>query len=151
MPQNKQTSAKKKRRSGEESGLFSTLCKNAALGTAISLLCAFSLSLVATLLCLRSGDPLKMILPFGLASLYLSALLGGIITVRRHGESSLLCGALCGLFLLVFFWIVSLLFKGENSFSLLLTFLLRLLTPLFSILGALLGQKRTTRRPHRKR
>ena len=144
------STSRKKRRPTDNTDLFSVLCKNAAIGTAISLLCAVALMLVGSLVCLRSDDPLKLILPIGLGTLYLSALAGGIVTVRRHGKKALLCGALCGLFLFVFFLGISLFFRGEGAFSFLVTLLLRLLTILFSILGAFLGQKRTTRRPHRK-
>lgn len=145
------STSRKKRRTSENSDLFSVLCKNAALGSAVSLLCAVALMFVGSLVCLRSEDPLKLILPIGLGTLYLSALVGGIVTVRRHEKKALLCGALCGLFLFVFFLGSSLFFRGEGSFSFFLTFLLRLLTILFSILGAFLGQKRSGHRPHRKR
>ena len=143
--------SRKKRRMSENTDLFSVLCKNAALGTATSLLCALTLMLIGALLCLRSNDPLKLILPIGLGTLYLSALIGGIVTVRKHGKKALLCGGLCGLFLFVFFFGTSLFFRGEGSFSFLVTLLLRLLTILFSILGAFLGQKRSNHRPPRKR
>ena len=150
MPHETRNFQNKKRRPSEDRDRFSVLCKNASLGASFSLLCATALMLIGALLCLRSVDPLALILPIGLSVLYLSALLGGIITVRRQGARALLCGALCGIFLLVFFWIVALFFRGEASFSFALTFLLRLLIPLFSIFGAFLGQKRAPHRLRRK-
>ncbi|MBQ2999651.1 MAG: TIGR04086 family membrane protein [Clostridia bacterium] len=144
------TTSRKKRRPSEDADLFSVLCKNAAIGMIFSLLCAVALMLIGTFICLRSDDPLKLILPIGLVTLYLSALLGGIVTVRRNGKKALLSGALCGLFLFLFFLGSSLFFRGEGAFSFLVTLLFRLLTIFFSILGAFLGQKRATRRPHRK-
>ena len=143
-------SFQRKHRSAENTDLFSVLLKNAALGTGISLLCAVAMMLLGSLICSRSKDPLSMIVPMGLVILYLSSLVGGIVTVRRHGEKALLCGALCGLFLLILFWLTSLFFQGDGAFSFFPTFLFRLLTVVFSILGAFLGQKRATHRPRRK-
>lgn len=142
---------RRKKHAPKENDLFSTLLRHAAIGTGISLLCGVLLILVGSIVAWRSEDPLTMILPFGLGTLYLSALLGGIVTIRLHGEKALLCGTLCGLLLFVLFWIISLFFQGEASFSVPLSLLLRILSIVFSIIGAFLGQKRVKRRPHRKR
>ena len=139
-----------KRRSTEDGTSFSHLLQNAALGCGIALLCAILMLLLGALLCLRSDDPQSLVLPWGIGTLYASALLGGIVTVRRNGGNALLCGALCGLAFLIFFWIVSIFFQERDSFSLPLSLLLRALVAFFAILGALLGRKRSSRL-HRKR
>ena len=151
MSHKTRTPFQKKHRPSENSDLFSVLLKNTAFGMLFALLCAATLSFIGSLVCLRLSDPLSAIQPMGLSILYVSALLGGILTVRRHEKKALLCGVLCGLFLLIFFWILSLFFRGDGSFSFSLRLLLRVLIVLFSILGACLGQKRQTRRPRRKR
>lgn len=140
-----------KRHSGEERTSFSQLLQSAALGCAIALLCATLMLLLGALLCLRSDDPQALVLPWGLGTLYASALLGGTVAVRRSNGNSLLCGALCGIAFLIFFWIVSIFFQECDSFSLPLSLLLRALVAFFAILGALLGRKRSSRRLHRKR
>jgi len=143
--------SRKKRRTPADNDLFSVLLKNAAIGTGTSLLCGIALIFLGTVLAWRSNDPTTMVLPLGLGILYLCALIGGIVTIRLHGEKALLCGALCGALLFVLFWVISLFFKGDASFSAPLSLLLRFLTVFFSIIGAFLGQKRTKRSPHRKR
>lgn len=139
----------KKRRSAEESASFSQLLLHAAIGMGAALLCATAMLLLGAILCARSSDPTQMTLPWGLGTLYLSALLGGLITARQHGSSALLCGTVCGLLLLVFFWIVSIFFSESDNFSLALSLVLRLLTAIFSMFGAFLGVKRTRKRPRR--
>lgn len=145
------TKVKRKRsRSPEESNSIPALFQSCAIGFACALLCAALLLVLCAALCSRSPDPQKMILPLGLGTLYLSAFLAGMIAVRRYGCSALLCGALCGALLLVFFWILSAFFQGNDTFSLPLSLILRLMTVLFPILGAFCGLKRTSKRPHRK-
>ncbi|MBO5938912.1 MAG: TIGR04086 family membrane protein [Clostridia bacterium] len=142
---------RKKATSAEEGASLSKIFQSATIGVGASLLCAAVLLLVGALICQRSQDPNKMTLPLGLVSLYLSALLGGIVAVRHRGSSALLCGAVCGILLLVFFWIVSIFFGDSDAFSLPLSLFLRCFTAFFSILGAYLGLKRSKRSPHRKR
>jgi putative membrane protein (TIGR04086 family) len=139
----------KKKHSAEEAASPSWLFLHAAIGAGIALLFATAMLLVGAFLCARSSDPTKMTLPWGLGALYLSALLGGLVTTRQHGSSALLCGTLCGLLLLVFFWIVSIFFSKSDNFSLAVSLILRLLTAIFSIFGAFLGVRRTRKRPRR--
>lgn len=139
------------RHTAEEGSSPALLLQSSAVGMGAALLCAMLLLLLGSLLCLRSSDPSKLLLPLGLGALYLSSLLGGIVTVRRHKSAVLLCGALCGVLLLGFFWVLSLFFQAQDRFSLPLSLLLRALVAVFSILGAFLGQKRSSKRLRRKR
>ena len=144
-------SHRKKAASAEEGASLTGILQSAAIGVGASLLCAAVLLLIGALICHRSQDPNQMTLPLGLSVLYLSALLGGIVTVRHRGGSALLCGSICGVLLLILFWIISVFFQGTDAFSLPLSLLLRSLTAFFSILGAYLGLRRTGKRLHRKR
>lgn len=144
-------SPQKNKRAAEDGASLPRLFQSAAIGGGAALLCAALMLFLGAMICLRSEDPNQMILPWGLGTLYLSALLGGIISVRRHGGSALLCGSVCGILLLIFFWILSIFFQENDTFSLPISLLLRALTVLFSLLGGYLGLKRTRRTPHRKR
>ena len=139
------------RHSADEGASLSSVLPHAALGMLLALLCSGLMLLIGAMVCLRSENPTEWILPWGLAALYLPAMLGGIVTVRRYGGAPLLCGALCGLFVLIFFWLVSIFFGKTDRFSLPISFLLRFLIAMFSVFGALLGRKRAGRRLHRKR
>ena len=143
--------ARTKRHRAEEGSSISKLFQNAAVGVGVALLCSILMLLIGAMICQRSEDPQAIILPWGLGALYLSALIGGTVSVRRNGGAALLCGALCGAILMIFFWFLSIFFQGNNAFSLPISLLLRTMTALFSIFGALIFRKRPSRRLHRKR
>lgn len=120
------------------------LVKSSTIGCGGGLLSALLLALIGAIVCICSADPHALILPVGLIALYLSALIGGWITIRHHKSSPLPCGALCGAMMLLLLVLASLFFdKGEDGgFSLGISLLLRALVPFFSILGARMGLKR---------
>ena len=136
-------------------GGMTALLSSCAAGAGGGLLSALILCLGGALICSLSSDPHGLILPLSLAALYLSALLGGGIALRRHKSAPLLCGALCGAMMLLTLLLLSLFFdeKTEGSLSPALSLLLRALIPFFSILGARMAVKRRvgTGRKRRKR
>ncbi len=142
--------------SASEKGLgnLSGLLKSSLIGTGGGLLSCLLLLLIGTAICLCSANPHKIILPTGLAILYLCAIIGGFISARHHQCAPLPCGALCGALLLLVFLFVSFFLDEKNGheFSLILSLLLRALIPFFSILGARIGlkQKKIHRRNKKK-
>ena len=128
------------------------LIRNAAFGALVAALCSLLLLLLGAALCLLSSHPLALIRPIGLCSLFLSALVGGFVSVRRHGRSALLCGLLCGALLLLFYKGISLFADpSEALFSFSVSLILSLLVPVFSIFGAFLGNHRSQKVRRRRR
>ena len=129
---------------------LSLLIKNSAVGAACGILAAFLFLLCGAFLCLASSDPHSLITPIGLGGLYGSAFLGGIVTIRRHKSAPLPCGALCGVLILCFLLLLTLLpAVKEVSFSLGISLLLRTLIPVFSIMGAKIGLRQKAK--HRRK
>ena len=111
-------------------------------GAGIALLITLGLLLLSATLCCLSEDPLSITQPVGLILLYLSALIGGILSVRIGKGSPLHCGGICGLSLLLFYSLLSFFFPyGNTAFS----WMTRLSLPIASIMGGVLGRKRQFR------
>ena len=128
-------------------GNFSVMLKSGMIGTGGGLLSALILALIGAIVCISSADPHSLMIPISLIALYLSAMIGGWITVRLHKKAPLPCGTLCGAMMLFLLVLLSLFFdkKEGGGFSLGISLLLRALVPFFSILGARLGWKRSSR------
>ena len=133
-----------------ESGFLPPFLKSSVIGAASGLLCALLLLLFGTFACLCVPNPHAWITPIGIAILYLSAIVGGVVAIRHHKEASLLCGVFCGAWMLLVFCLVALIPSIRGGFSLGISLLLRGLIPVFSLIGARLGAKRKTVRRRRK-
>ena len=132
---------------------FPELLKNSSIGAGIGLIAAVLFLFIGTGVCYVSNDPTALITPVGVAVLYLSAFIGGMIAKRLNKTSALFCGGICGCLLTVFFWFLTLFFNHTDSdiFSFPLSLVLRGLTILVSILGAVIGtgrKKVSKRRRH---
>ena len=90
---------------------------HAAKSALFSVLFGLLLLLLLSLALSYTPNPSPFIGPIGWISSGLTALVGGIIAVRIHGKSALLCGAVNGCVLMALMLIASLFFK-ENASSL---------------------------------
>ena len=147
------TSSKKAKhhRSVSTEATSSALIKHAGISAALSLGCAAVALLLGSALCFLSDDPGGLALPIGLAALFVSAMIGGLLSARMHPDASVPCGALCGLLFCAFLWILSLWIKSDSpTVSLPISLLLRGGTIGASVIGAFLGRRRQ-RRPSRRR
>lgn len=127
------------------------LLKHAAMGAGVSLGIGTILLLTATGICCATKDPLSYTKAVGMIVLYGTALIGGFISVRFHRGAPLPVGSICGILLALFFLIFTLFWKEEVSsqFSFGITLLLRVLIPLASVLGALLGSHSPSSSKHK--
>ena len=130
------------------SRLFLSALKSAIASLAISLLLAAVLSAAANL----SSDPLALVPPLSMLSLYAASFLSGLLCVRKMREGALLCGLFSGGMLMLFYTFISFFMPSElssgRSFWLSLT--LRALIIIFSFLGAHAGRQRKIKRKMRR-
>ena len=123
--------------SGENSIGFGKLLRGAAQGLCFSLCCAIALLLLFSLVCYMMPDPDQHLTLFGLAALYLSALIGGIAAGRKSG---IIGGLLSGVLLCAVILLASS-FKGNEpaQLSLGITVLLYVLVPAAGTMGGFLS------------
>ncbi len=97
-------------------------------------------------------DPDSIMKPLALCALYLSAVIGGIGAVRLSGDGPV-SGALSGLFTALIVFLLSAFPFPSSGLSTTLTWLLTLAIIPFSVLGAVLGQrkKKKPRKPLQRR
>lgn len=130
-------------------GLFISALKSAFVALATSLILAAILSGAATL----SSDPLSLVFPMSLLSLYISSFLAGFLCMRKMHEGTLLCGLFSGGIFMLLYMSVSLFLPSELSSgrSFWLTLILRSLMVLFAFLGAHAGRHKNARKRKIKR
>ena len=140
---NREKSAKNHQRSatGETASGFGKAVKSSLSGVLSALVAGIVLIFIAAAVCYASSDPDTFTSPLSLAALYLSAIIAGLISVRKNGGSALLCGILAGIFLTVFYVFISFFFETSDNItsSLPASLGLRALITVFSIFGAFLG------------
>lgn len=116
-----------------------------------SILSLAPITAIGAALCMLTDDPARLVIPIALVCMNLCAAIGGFCASKRQGGAPLPCGLLCGGVWLVFSYLLGLAFSSaERSFSFGIGLALRILCIVFSILGALLGTRRSKAR-HRRR
>lgn len=116
------------------------------LGISIALLLALSLAAYFY------SDPDQLIRPLGLGGAALASLIGGIVAVRIHGHSALICGLLNGCGFTVVLLLLSFFFKAHASgYSAGIACLLHAAILLFSVAGAFLGLRRSHTQKSKRR
>lgn len=129
----------KHRATSSDSGGIGNLIKHSCIGAAASVALAGLFCVLGAALCLLSNDPRALTFPIALGGLYIAAFGGGRIAARLHKSAVLWCGLISGGLLAVFFWFLTLFFpRGEASTAFPVGLFLRMLTILFSILGAVI-------------
>ena len=87
----------------------------------------------------------------GLGVIYISALIGGFVSVRQNKKDALLCGIVSGAMLALCFFVISLFFAdGSSSYSFLIELILRGAMLLMSVFGAFAGLNRGNKRRGRR-
>jgi len=128
-----------------------TLLRSSALGLVCTVGVGLLFLLIATVVANATADPNAMVQPLALTALYATALFSGMITVRIHGHSSLLCGAIAALLLFMTGLLIGACLPTASTQSIGSTWLTHLpLLPL-AIAGAYLARKRTGSTSHRNR
>lgn len=92
--------------SGIKHLLYSSLF-GAGMGICIML----AIILLASALCTMLDDPHKFVSPLCIFSVFSAAFFAGLIARKKNKSMTLLCGAVCGMIILVFIWILSAILK----------------------------------------
>ena len=117
----------------------------------ITMAAGLGILLVFSLIAYFYADPNILILPLALVGAGLTALIGGIVTVRIHGHSALFCGLLIGSILTGLMMLLSLFFtKDGMGYSTGISCLLHAGIPLLSVIGSYLGLQKRSPKRHRK-
>ncbi len=139
---------KQKRRKAARKPQPSSVWKSALLALPITVAVALLLLLLSTLALLATKDPIRHKTIVGIAVLYLSGAVGGVVCTRLCGRQfPLLSGLLVGAGLFVLFTVPALFLRGE--ISKLAGLLLRAPVVLTALGGAALGCREKKRRRHR--
>lgn len=155
--QKKKTVKKKSHRSdGKASSTdhsFVSICQSALFGALFGMIAATILLFAVTAIGYATADPCSLTTPLALAALYLSSLVAGFAAIRRERSMVLLCAGLSGLFLMLVFFLLSLLLKGqaEKSFDGISPLLLRLFMLPSAAIGGFLGLPKSTKKRPRTR
>lgn len=125
----------------------SGLMKAVAISLAVSVALCFALALVFSAAALSYKDPDSLCTPFAIFSLYISSFVCGLICKKRCNDSSGLCGIICGGTLLMLFVLISFFIPSELATPrpFIISLLLHLLIIVFSLLGAIAGNRRKTK------
>ncbi len=140
-------------RQSSSDGTFGNLCQSALFGALFGILAAALLLFAVTAIGYATADPCSLTKVLGLSALYLSALVAGFAALRRQRSMALLCGSLSGLFLMLVFLLLSLLFskQTEASFQGGISLLLRLLMLPAAAIGGFLGlPRKSVKHPHKR-
>ena len=141
----------KKRGSGIK-GLFKSSC----IGSLVGLVSFLALTLVISALSLLFDDPLRLAAPMCIFALYASAFFAGIFSPKRSDFSPLICGAVCGAFLTLAFFLISFISSPSldtsgSSFSPILKLLLIPCSCLGAIVGGASPKKGKNRQKRRQK
>lgn len=134
-------------------GSWSSLGRAVGWGILIALISLVVLCTVGAVVAFSTADPDAIVTPLALGAMLLSPLSGGLITYRRHRNSPLLCGLLCGLGLLIVTTLAGFLWRDAqpNTWGSLLRWGLRGGIVAFCILGAVIGSYAPRKRRRRRR
>ena len=128
-------------------GLFRHALKSALITVCIGA----ALSVIASLICYFSEDPVVLITPLSYTASALTAISGGVIAVRIHKRAALLSGLLTGSILTLLMMLASLFLSPlASGYSTGIAAALHAAYLALCVLGAFLGQKKPSRR-RRKR
>ena len=140
----------RKKGRGEDLPPLTAVFKSSLIGFGAAVVSALVLWVVASLIAYACDDPDSVVGALGLSVIYLSALIGGFVAVRYNKKDALICGMLSGAMLTLLFFVISLLFEDNSSYSLLTELLLRGAMMLMSVFGAFAGLHRKDRRRKRR-
>lgn len=105
---------------------------------------------LATIILLKFDNPIKYIDLASLFSLYSSSLITGFVFAKKYGKKYVTIGLMLGLMIFALIFIISIFFKEDVTRH---RALYRVLIPVFTIFGSILGikrEKRSKKRKHRR-
>ena len=135
-------------RSESQSLSFLGLTKNVLIFFLVFVGISIVLTLLFSLIFYNLPNPTAFVDAVAIASLFISSLISAFLLSKKTKEKYLLGGLLLGLIITSIIFIGSL-FTDTKILS--LEFLIKLLTPVFTILGAFLGIKRERKNSRYKR
>ena len=139
------------RSTSAEDDSLSLWVKHLGKSLLFTVLSGFVILLILSLIAYFYKDPNTLILPLALAGAAITAFLGGIWAVRIHGRSALICGLLNGCLFMGTMMLLSLFFTDRGAgYSTGVACLLHAGVPLFSVLGAYSGLRRSPKKKSRK-
>ena len=128
---------------------FTAMMKCVLLALPFTVLLGALLLCICTALLLLTKNPIRYTLAPGILCLYLTAGLGGALSVRLYGKRApVLCGLTMGILLMLCAAIPAL-FSPQGTTNAPTALLMRLLIPVASLAGALLAAKKRKTR-HRR-
>ena len=114
------------------------LMKNALIGAVIAFALALLLLLLTTVIVSRAKDPLSWVVPLAIGTLYLTAMIAGIIARQFHRQTPIACGLLAGVILLLLCMAFSL-FIPQDLQTTEEHLWIHIIAPLFAVMGAYIG------------
>ena len=127
------------------------LIRSSAIGAGCAFGIALLLLLLASFLIRNASDPIAFIFPVALGILYATALLSGTLAVRLHGKYPFLCGATSGAILLLLCLLIRCPVARTETTQAFSPILSQLAIPVFSVIGALILQRKPQAVPRRRR
>ena len=144
---NKRGAHSHKNENNENDVSFLSLVKRCALFCLLCGVLYVLIALVASIILYNTNDPTSKIPIAGIASMYLSVLLSSFLMAKKNKSRYLLGGILLGTFVLLSSAMISLSI-GENGND---GLIYKLLIPVFSLLGSIIGIKREKARKRRRK
>ena len=123
-------------------------------GALMGLACFFVMLLLFCAICMALQNPHPLVLPLCFFSVYSSAFLAGLSSVKRNeGKNALWCGLLCGALFCVILWIFisSVNMFSGNSLAQTSTFIWKLLILPSTLLGSFAGLSAKGKKSKKKR
>ena len=149
---NLRSSSRRRSSTPSKSTSFSSFLKRMLKSLLFTLLCGLLLILIFSLGVYFYPDPDTLIPPLALLASALTALLGGIFSIRIHGQGILLSGLCNGCATTAALMLLSLFFtKHASGYSAGIALLLHAAFLLLSVLGAYLGMRRAAPKKWKKR
>lgn len=144
---------RKKNREAKNAGGFSML-KNSLIGASVALAVMLVLAVAFSWIAYTRKDPDTLLGVLSFAALYISALVGGIVSAKRMEQSALAVGVICGAIFSLALFLISLCFGDSYSsrYRWGVGTAIRASVILISIFGGFIGvHKRSIRKRKRKR
>lgn len=151
MPDHEKSPARQRRarRQAERPQSLAAMMKRVLLALPFTVLWGAFMLCGCTALLLLLPNPIRYARTAGLLCLYLTAAFGGMLATRLYGRRApLLCGLASGLLLTLCLGAPALFLLHSNT-NAAAALLMRLLTPIASLLGALFAARKRKTRRHR--
>ena len=140
--------ANEKKRTSKNGALLSSV-----FGMGIAVAALLALLSIFSIIGLASEKPHSLLSPISFFSIYASAFLGGFVAIKKNKErDALLCGALCGVFIMlaysVTFWLVGIILNADSTP---ISWLYRAIIIVCALLGAIIGVNKTHKKSIRRK